>query len=50
MTGNARTVRSAIKRRSSSGRVQAMQMWKANNASHIYTATTAATGHFQSQT
>jgi hypothetical protein len=50
ITGNARIVRWAIKRRSSSGKVQAMQMWKANNASHIYTATTAATEYFQSQT
>ena len=36
-----RTARSPTGRRKSSGK-QAMQMWKAQNASHIYTASTAA--------
>jgi hypothetical protein len=40
-TASVRTARSPTGRRKSSGK-QAMQMWKAQNASHIYTASTAA--------
>ena len=39
-TANVRTARSTTGRRRSSGRRQAMQMWKAKNASHIRTAST----------
>jgi len=42
ITANARTVRWVIARRRSFGRQQqAMQMWKANNVSHIRTASVA---------
>ena len=50
ITGNARIVRWAIGHQQSSGRVQAMRIWKAKSASHIRTASTAAEGYFQSQT
>src|SRR5580692_11240263 len=50
-TANVRTVRSTTGRRRSSGGRQAMQMWKATNASHIRTAsTTMAARQSQSKT
>jgi putative transposase len=41
-TANVRTARWTTERRRSSGREQAMQMWKATNASHIRTASATA--------
>jgi hypothetical protein len=40
--GTSYTVRSTTERQMSSGRKQATQMWKAQNGSRIYTASTAA--------
>jgi hypothetical protein len=49
ITGNDHTARWLIERRSNSDNKQAMQMWKAKNASHIYTATTAKKRQSQRQ-